>query len=159
MPRGLLGRTHIGADEPSIFAHLEAAGADTLRGTTKVEAFAILYEHDPTGRVGEPVPWPPLHQIVNQALQGMKANGWAPSMLLAYPSTPGAKRQLHAGTEIADGAGLTHAGHNGILARMLEPLVILNPSLQFNPFVDWRALAVRGDSVALGFNVVAIIAT
>jgi hypothetical protein len=158
MPRGLLGRPDIEADDRSIFERLEAADADALRGTTQVEAFAILYEHEPTGRLGEPVAWPPLHVIVNQALQGMKANGWAPAILLAQPSTPGLKRQLRKGTEIADGAGLTHAGHNDILAQMLAQVVILNPLLHGTPFVQWRAIAVRGDSVALGFNVVAIVA-
>ncbi|HSL97221.1 MAG TPA: hypothetical protein VK831_01495 [Candidatus Deferrimicrobiaceae bacterium] len=152
MLRGLLHRTDAGAAERSIFEHLEAADADTLRGTTQLVAFGILYEHEPRGRIGESVPWPPLHVIVNGALQGMKGRGWAPAILMAHPSTPGAKRQLRQGVEIADGAGLTHTGHNALLARMLAPIVDVNPR------VDWRAMAGSGDSLALGANVVAIVA-
>jgi len=152
MLRGLLHRAGSGAAERSIFEHLEAADGNTLRRTKQLVAFAVLYEHEPRGRLGEPVAWPPLHVIVNGALQGMKSRGWAPAILMAHPSTPGVKRQLRQGTEVADGAGLTHAGHNAILAQMLAPIV------DVNPIVDWRAMAVSGDSVALGANVVAIVA-
>lgn len=148
---------NLGVESPAdgaarlILVRMATADRETLRRAKYVKAAALLHEHDPQGRGGEPVPWPPLPRLVNSILEGLQADGLVPRWLSAEDDTAIVRRQLRAGIEIGPGCGLTSDGYYRLVAGMLAEAV------DVSPLTDWTAFGARGDSIALGFHVLGLI--
>jgi len=134
-----------------IRARMALADRETLWRTKYIRAAALLYEHDPMGSGGAPVPWPPLPRLVNSILEDLQADGELPRWLSAESDTVIVRRQLQAGVEIGPGCGLTADGYYGIVAGML------GGAIDVDALGEYAAFGVSGDSIALGFNVVGLI--
>lgn len=119
------------------------ADGDTLQGSGKIVAVAILYE----GGIATP---PPKERLAAMLVDQYKNPGWIPPNLSVGGETVVVMRQLIRGEEISEGAGLDSAGSNAALASMLAD--------ELSDVAGCSAIVFSGNSPALGQTFFAVVA-
>jgi hypothetical protein len=115
----------------------ESAAAGCIQGNT-IEAIAIIYEHSPQGRFGEPVAMPPKRQLAQMFIDSHKQAGLIDHTVSLSSNALVEMRKLK-------------SGESKEIKSINDSLAsILGEQLLGKELSNYAAISLNGDTVAFG---------